>query len=145
MSAEQNFAQAFTGEKTGLGALQFDFFEFLTALALKFCRGKSCLARQFVHQLQQRFSVIAEACEGNRTVVLACVDGKVSAKTAKKFFDFAAGMLCGSRAHHGRSHFRECGSTRSCACVARPKKQLAVEFWNSVRFEHNHFETVSKF
>jgi len=81
--------------------------------------------------------VIAEACEGNRTVVLACVDGKVSAKAAKKFFDFAAGMLRGSRAHHGRSHFRRvrCHVKLRMRCQTENTARRGILEWCAIRAE----------
>ena len=70
MAAEENFAQAFAGEKTGLGAFQFYFFELLAAFAFKFGGGERGFASQFVDQLQQRFCLIAQSGKGNRAVVL---------------------------------------------------------------------------
>src|ERR1700730_13242047 len=101
MPAEQNLPKALAGQKTGLGALQFDFFQFLASLAFKIASGKSCLARQLVYQLQQRFRMIAETRERNRTVVLAGANGKIRTEAAKKLFDFAAGIFRSSSGSHG--------------------------------------------
>src|SRR5258707_7963621 len=145
MSAKENFAQAFTGKKARLSALEFDLFQFLAALAFEFRSGKSCFARQFVDQLQQRLGVIAEAGKRNGTVVLAGVDGEIRAQPAKMLFNFATGVLRSSGAHHGRGHFGERGATRSGERVPGTEIQFAVKFWNSVRFKQDNLELVGKF
>src|SRR5205085_6593947 len=107
MAAKEHFAQPFAAEKSGLRTLQFYFFQFLPALALKLRGGKSSFPREFIYYLQQRLSMLAQSGKRNADGILAGADRQISSQPAQKFFQFTTGMLCSTRAHHSRSHFRQ--------------------------------------
>src|SRR5437868_1757422 len=107
MAAKEHFAEPFAAEKSGLRTLQFYFFQFLPALALKFRGGKTSFPREFIYHLQQRLSMVAQSGKRNAAVILAGADRQISSQPTQKFFQFTAGIFCSTRAHHRCSHFRQ--------------------------------------
>ena len=107
MVAVQNFAQTFAGEKCGLRAFEFYFFEFLAPFALKFGFGKRRLARKFIDQREKRLGKFAEAAKRNRTGILSGARRKIGAEPPQILFDLTAGTFRGAGANHRRGHFGE--------------------------------------
>src|SRR5215813_5295632 len=109
MLAEQNLAQAFSREESGLRALEFYFLEFLTTLAFELNFRKRSFPREFVDEAEQWFGKFAEACKRNRASVLASACRKIGAQSTQIFFDLPASTLCSSHANHHRDHVGKSG------------------------------------
>ncbi len=142
MCTEQDAPQPFACEKTRRGALDFQLFEALAALALEFVLGKRSVARDVREQLENAGRKFGEARRGNRAGISSGAGAEAGAHAAQIFFDAAAWARRGSRANDGRRHFSEAGRAMRHDGVAAPEIKLRGDFRKRARLDQDDLQAV---
>ena len=115
-----------------MSALELHFLQLLAPLAFKFGFRKRSLARQFLHEIEQRFGKFRQAAKRNIARVRTRVRRKIGADASQVFFDFAAVALGRRRTDDFGSQPGKAGSLRRHDGIAAAEIKLAREFGNVV-------------
>src|ERR1700722_2748867 len=144
MLAEENAAQAFRGEEIGSGALNFQAFHSLAALAFKFFIGKRSITRQVSQHFEQTVGKIRDAGNSNRTGVSAGRRCQIPAHAAEIFFNAPerTGRRAGSR--DGSGKFGQARRAVSHGCVPTAEEKLRGNFRKGSGFREDDLQSIGE-
>ena len=144
MLAEQHATKPLVREESRSGALDFQFFEFLAALALEFVFRERCIAREVGQKFEQLARKLGEARSGDRARIGSRMRSKVRAHAPQIFLDLAARPRSGSCANDAG---REVGKPRRGVRndgVAASEEKLRRNLRERARLGENHLQAVAE-
>src|SRR5580704_8686066 len=144
MLAEESAAQAFRGEEIGSGALNFQAFHSLAALAFKFFLRKRSVACEVSQHFEQTFGKIRDAGNSNRTGVSAGRRCQIPAHATQIFFNAAerTGRRAGSR--DGSGKFGQARRAVRNGCVPTAKEKLRGNFRKGAGFREDDLQSIGE-
>src|SRR5579875_92801 len=142
--AEEDAAKAFAREKAGGGALDFQFFEPLAALAIELFGRKGSVLREVGDHLQNFRREFGKAGDGYGAGIRAGGGGEAGTHAAQVFFNLAALARNCAGANDASGEFSDLRSGFRDAGVAGTEKQFDADFGKSARFGKNDLHAVGK-
>src|ERR1700722_8925813 len=134
MLSKQNLAQSFARQESRLGPIQFHFFQLQPSFALKFPFYERRIARQLIHQPEQRFRHLRQSRKCNRA--------RIRAQAPQILFDPPADAQLRPRAQHRRRHLGQSRSALDRRRISRAERKLSMQLRYRMRLRQQYLEPV---
>src|SRR5580704_302187 len=142
MIPKQNFPQPFAGQKPRLRSIQLHFLQLQSPLTFKFRIHKRRIARQLIHQPEQRLAHLRQSRKRNGARIRARARRQIRAQTPQILFNPPADPQLGPRAYDRRRHLSQTRAALDRRRVSRPKRKLPMKFRYRVRLRQQNLKPV---